>query len=132
RDYLDQAHDRCTTRAALRAPGDAARMDALRRVCKRHGRYSDPLYRGEARVHEAALHSLRGDLEAMRRAWRAAELAFADNDQAAMLAAVRLRLAEVTRGREAAEYREAAEAYLRSQGIANATRFVDWLAPRHG
>ncbi|PRP90650.1 Serine/threonine-protein kinase PrkC [Enhygromyxa salina] len=128
-DLMDQARARVTVRAAVRSPSDGGLRREVERACRRHRKFDDPLYRGEAQIHEAALHSLSGEREATRRAWRDAALHLDEHSMGAHLAAVRLRLAAVTRGRESAELEALAEDYLREQGIPNRARFVDWLAP---
>nr|WP_255216268.1 serine/threonine-protein kinase [Pseudenhygromyxa sp. WMMC2535] len=132
RDYIAQAEDRCVVRAALQAPARRELLDRVRASCKRHHRYRDPFFRGQAHIHEAAQHSLMNDREATRRSWRAAELEFLERGQLAMLAVVRLRLSELTSGRESAEYQASAEAYLSEQAVPGAQGLVDWLVPRHG
>jgi hypothetical protein len=129
REMLEQARGRCSVREAVRKPDDLALRREVERACVRQRRFADPLYRGEARTNAAAWHSLLGDREATRRCWREAASHFEEHAMMAQLAAVRLRLASVTSGRESAELEAQGEAYLREHGIPNRARFVDWIAP---
>jgi hypothetical protein len=126
---IEQAQARVVIRAAVRSPADLGLQRQAKRACERHRKFDDPLFLGEARIHEAALCSLLGDKEGMRQRWRDAQSHLDDTAQLAMLAAVRLRLAAITKGRESAELEALGDAYLREQGIPNRGRFVDWLAP---
>jgi serine/threonine protein kinase len=129
REMLEQARGRCSVREAVRKPDDLALRREVERACVRQRRFTDPLFRGEARINAAAWHSLLGERDATRRCWREAASHLEEHAMAAPLAAVRLRLASVTSGRESAEYEALGEAYLREHGIPNRARFVDWLAP---
>jgi hypothetical protein len=131
REMLEQQRVRCTVREAVRKPDDLSLRREVERACARQRRFADPLYRGEAQINHAARHSLLGDREATRRCWRAAATHFEEHAMQAPLAAVRLRLASVTGGRESAEYEALGEAYLREHGIPNRVRFVDWIAPAY-
>jgi hypothetical protein len=131
REMLEQARGRCSVREAVRKPDDLALRREVERACARQRRFADPLYRGEARTNAAAWHSLVGEREAARRCWREAASHFEEHAMAAPLAAVRLRLASVTSGRESAELEALGEAYLREHAIPNRARFVDWIAPAH-
>jgi serine/threonine protein kinase len=130
-EMLEQMRVRHRVREAVRKPDDLALRREVERACKRQRKFADPLYRGEARINDAALHSLLGEREATRRCWREAVSHFEEHAMATQLAAVRLRLAAVTSGRESAEYEALGEAYLREHGIPNRARFVDWIAPAH-
>jgi serine/threonine protein kinase len=131
REMLEQARGRCSLREAVRKPDDLALRREVQRACVQQRRFTDPLYRGEARINAAAWHSLLGEREAARRCWREAAIHLEEHAMAAQLAAVRLRLASVTSGRESAELEALGEAYLREHGIPNRARFVDWIAPAH-
>ena len=128
-ELLWQARGRVCVREAVRKPDDLELRRELERACIRQRRFRDAQHKGEARINDAALHSLLGEREAARRCWREAASHLEEHAQAAYLAAVRLRLATVTSGRESAEYEALGEAYLREHGIPNRARFVDWLVP---
>ncbi|KIG17956.1 serine/threonine protein kinase [Enhygromyxa salina] len=128
---IQQARARVVIWSAVRNPNDLELRRQVARGCKLHRKIKDPLLLGEARLNEAALCSILGDREGMRRSWRDAQSHFEDNGMGAMLAAARLRLAAHTKGRESAELEALGDAYLREQGIPNRARFLDLLAPAH-
>ncbi|PRQ09028.1 serine/threonine-protein kinase [Enhygromyxa salina] len=128
---IEQARARVVLWSAVREPNDLELRREVARGCKLHHKIKDPLQLGEARINEAALCSIMGDREGMRRCWRDAQSHFEDNSMGAMLAAVRLRLAGQTKGRESAELEALGDAYLREQGIPNRARFLDLIAPMH-
>ncbi|EDM78005.1 eukaryotic-type protein kinase [Plesiocystis pacifica SIR-1] len=129
REQVVGARGRCAMRAALRAPGDGKRVQAFERALGERSDEVDPLQGGETQLMWAALHSLRGDEDLVRRSLRRAAGEFERFGMQSRLAAAQLRLADMTHGHESAELREAGESYLRFQGIQDPRRFVEWVSP---
>ena len=60
--------------------------------------------------------------------WEAAQL-FESHDMQGQLAAVRVRLADLSEGARSSELRELAYVWFEAEGIADPDRFVDTIAP---
>lgn len=129
RTMLDVSRARWVARALLHDRDNVALARELDRACKRQREGASTLDRGEVWIHDATLHSLRGETDAVRRCLRLAENVFDEHGQRGLLAAVQLRLADLTRGRESADYEARALAYLSEEGVSNRRRFVEWLVP---
>jgi tetratricopeptide (TPR) repeat protein len=128
-ELVQSIRARCLISQLLDAPANRELFGQAQKAARPHRRTRDPIRVGEALTYQAALHSLGGEREAARQCWRKAIQWCERHDLRAHLAAVRLRLARVTRGREASELETLGLAYLNEQGITRREHFVDILAP---
>jgi hypothetical protein len=92
-------------------------------------RSKHPMSNARAEVITAALHTVSGELDRARACWLAALPLFQACGMRAHEAALRLRLAELTRGEEAAALRAQAAAYCAEQGVGDPDRLMRVLAP---
>ena len=113
----------------LAAPAKGALYRQAKRCIRAHRRGKQPRRKVEALLSQAALDSLAGDDAAARSGWRRALQHCARYDMAAQLAALRLRLAAHTGGRESQELESQGLAYLERQGLEDSEHFVQLLVP---
>jgi hypothetical protein len=95
-------------------------------------RSKHPMSKARAEVIAAALHTMSGEHERARACWQAALPLFEACGMRAHQAALRLRLAEVSQGDEAATLRANAATYCASEGVAEPERLARVLAPARG
>ncbi len=111
---------------------DRAAASEARAMARRLRRSAHPMSRARAEVIEAGLYSMAGEHERAGAYWQAALPLFEGCGMRAHQAAVRLRLASVSSGDEAARLRASAEAYCADEGILDLERLGRVLAPARG
>jgi tetratricopeptide (TPR) repeat protein len=128
REEMFDLHARSFAALAVHANDHRAARKA-RATARLLRRSKHPMSKARAEVIAAALHTMSGELDRAQACWRAALQGFQGCGMRAHQAAVRLRLAEVAQGEEAATLRADAAAYCASEGISEPERLLRVLAP---
>ncbi len=128
RHNVEELLFRASVHAALAGKGGGHARRAKRGAAYLRSK-GNPVLLAQAALIEAGLASLKDDRERARQCWEEAATLLRANKMEGYLAAVNVRLAEITEGERGEQMRAQAQAWFEREQIANPEQFVQLVAP---